>query len=136
VNGGTFKNPLRAGTEAARFETLCEQAPVGIYSTDAQGLGVYTNPRWSQMSGLSAAESLGHGFKKALHPEDRETVFESWKTNALQGASWEYRLLTPEGEIRWIRALGGPIYSGRGEVTGCVGTVEDINETETCASRP
>jgi CHASE3 domain sensor protein len=44
-----------------RFETLCEQAPVRIYSTNAQGLAVYTNPRWSQMSGLSAAESLGNG---------------------------------------------------------------------------
>jgi signal transduction histidine kinase len=80
------------------------------------------------MSGLSAAESLGHGWKQALHPDDREKVFEEWKTNALQGASWEYRLLTPEGEIRWIRALGGPIYSDRGEVTGYVGTVEDITE--------
>jgi PAS domain S-box-containing protein len=115
-------------TSEKRFETLCEQAPVGIYTTDAQGLGVYTNPRWSRMSGLSAAESLGQGWKKALHPDDRETVFENWKTNALQGTSWEYRLLTPGGEIRWIRALGGPIYSDRGEITGYVGTVEDITE--------
>jgi PAS domain S-box-containing protein len=111
-----------------RFKALCEQAPLGIYSTDVQGFGVYTNPRWSQMSGLSAVESLGHGWKKALHPDDRETVFEEWKAGALRGASWEYRLLTPAGEIRWIRALGGPIYSDRGEVTGYVGTVDDITE--------
>jgi PAS domain S-box-containing protein len=117
---------LRASQE--RFETLCEQAPVGIYSTDAQGLAVYTNSRWSQMSGLSAAESLGHGWARALHPDDRESVFESWKTHALQGTSWEYRLLTSEGEIRWIRALGGPLYSPVGEITGYVGTVEDITE--------
>jgi PAS domain S-box-containing protein len=124
----------RQQTEAAlresenRFKTLCDQAPVGIYSTDAHGLCVYANPRWSQMSGLSADESLGHGWTKALHPDDSETVFESWKTNAQQGASWEYRLLTPQGEIRWIRALGGPIYSDRGEVSGYVGTTEDITE--------
>src|SRR5262249_22659970 len=74
---------LRASEK--RFQTLCEQAPVGIYSTDAQGLCIYTNPQWSQMSGLSAADSLVHGWKKALHPDDRETVFENWKTNALQG---------------------------------------------------
>jgi len=117
---------LRASQD--RFETLCEQAPVGIYSTDAQGLGVYTNSRWSQMSGLSAAESLGNGWKKALHPDDREGVFESWKTHALQGTSWEYRLLASNGKIRWIRALGGPIYSPLGEITGYVGTVEDITE--------
>jgi PAS domain S-box-containing protein len=124
----------RRETEAAlcasqtRFETLCEQAPVGIYSCDAQGFCVYTNSRWSQLSGLSAAESLGHGWKKALHPDDRETVFEGWKTYARQGASWEYRLLTPEGGIRWIRALGGPIYSSLGEITGYVGTLEDITQ--------
>jgi PAS domain S-box-containing protein len=124
----------RQTTEAAlrasqnRFETLCEQAPVGIYSTDAQGMCVYTNSRWSQMSGLSAAESLGHNWKSALHPDDREAVFESWKTHAQQGTSWEYRLLTSKGEIRWIRALGGPLYSTRGEITGYVGTVEDITE--------
>jgi PAS domain S-box-containing protein len=113
-----------------RFETLCEQAPVGIYSTDAQGFCVYTNSRWSKLSGLSTAESLGHGWKKALHPDDRATVFEVWKTDALQGDSWEYRLLTPEGGIRWIRALGGPIYSSSGEITGYVGTVEDITERQ------
>jgi PAS domain S-box-containing protein len=119
---------LRASEK--RFEALCEQAPVGIYSTDAHGLCVYTNPRWSQMSGLSPAENLGYGWTKALHPDDRETVFESWRANALQGGSidWEYRLLTPQGEIRWIRDLGGPIYSDRGEVTGYVGTTEDITE--------
>jgi PAS domain S-box-containing protein len=110
------------------FETLCEQSPLGIYSTDAQGLCVYTNSRWSQLSGLSAVESLGNGWKKALHPNDRETVFENWKTNALQGTSWEYRLLTPDGQIRWIRALGGPLYSLLSEITGYVGTVADITE--------
>jgi PAS domain S-box-containing protein len=125
---------LRQETEAAlrasenRFKTLCDQAPVGIYSTDSEGLCVYTNSRWRQMSGLSAAESLGHGWKQALHPDDRETVFEGWKTYLRQGTSWEYRLLTPKGEIRWIRALGGPLYSLQGEITGYVGTVEDITE--------
>ena len=111
-----------------RFETLCEQAPVGIYNTDAEGMCVYTNSRWSQMSGLSAAESLGHGWKQALHPDDRDSVFKGWKVHAQQGTSWEYRLLTSEGEIRWVRALGGPLCSTQGEITGYVGTVEDITD--------
>src|SRR5215469_13481908 len=55
---------LRASEK--RFETLCEQAPVGIYSTDAEGLCIFTNRQWTQMSGLSMAESLGHGWKKAF----------------------------------------------------------------------
>ncbi len=116
-----------------RFETLCEQAPVGIYETDAQGMCVYTNSRWTKMSGLSAAESLGHGWTSVLHPDDRATVFEDWQAAALQGASWEYRLRPPQGGLRWIRALGGPIFSSKGDLIGYVGTLEDITEGKLAA---
>ena len=115
----------------SRFETLCEQAPLGIYETDAKGQCVYTNRRWSAMSGLAASESLGHGWKKALHPDDREKVCQGWEEDARQGKigkMGEYRILSAQGETRWIRAVGGPIYSGPGELTGYVGTLEDVTE--------
>ena len=69
----------------SRFETLCDQAPLGIYETDAEGRCIYTNRRWTAMSGLSATESLGHGWAKVLHPEDRAAVFEGWQTAAQRG---------------------------------------------------
>ena len=116
-----------------RFEILCEQAPVGIYETDAQGMCVYVNPRWTQMSGLTAADSLGHRWTKVLHPDDRATVLESWQAAAMRGASWEYRLTPPQGGLRWIRALGGPMFSSRGELIGYVGTLEDITEGKLAA---
>jgi PAS domain S-box-containing protein len=119
----------------SRFETLCEQAPLGIYETDAEGRCVYTNRRWSAMSGLSASESLGHGWARVLHPEDRATVFEGWQTAAQRGTAWEYRLLTAQGETRWIRAVGGPIYSAQGALTGYVGTLEDVTERKQAAER-
>lgn len=111
-----------------RFEILCEQAPVGIYETDAGGMCIYTNRRWSEISGLSANESLGHGWTRVLHPDDRATIFEGWQEAASQGASWEYRIVTAHEEMRWIRALGGPIHSARGDLSGYVGTLEDITE--------
>ncbi|HKV37884.1 MAG TPA: PAS domain S-box protein, partial [Blastocatellia bacterium] len=116
-----------------RFEILCEQAPVGIYETDAQGMCVYTNPRWTQMSGLSSAESLGQGWAKVLHPDDRATVYEGRQTAALEGASWEYRLTPPQGGVRWIRALGGPIFSSKGTLIGYVGTLEDVTDRKLAA---
>jgi PAS domain S-box-containing protein len=112
----------------SRFRTLCEQAPLGIYETNAKGQCIYTNRKWSAMSGLSASESLGHGWKKALHPGDRERVFEKWEADARQGKMWEYRLINPLGETRRIRAVGGPIYSAQGDLTGYVGALEDVTE--------
>ena len=111
-----------------RFETLCEQAPLGIYEADADGRCIYTNRSWSAMSGLTAGESLGHGWLKALHPDDRARVYQEWEPAARQGTTCEYRLLNPKGETRWIRTVGAPIYSPQGKITGYVGTVEDITE--------
>lgn len=124
---------LRASEK--RFETLCEQAPVGIYETDAEGRCVYTNRKWSAMSGLSASDSLGYGWKVALHPDDRERVFHGWQPAAVRGTTWEYRLLTAQEETRWIRASGGPIYSDQGALIGYVGTVEDVTERKRAAER-
>jgi PAS domain-containing protein len=39
---------------------LLRASPLRIYETNAEGRCVYTNPMWSALSGLSAAESLGH----------------------------------------------------------------------------
>jgi PAS domain S-box-containing protein len=112
----------------SRFHALCEQAPLGIYETDAEGQCVYTNRQWSEMSGLSARDSLGLGWKTVLHPDDRSKLFEGWKTSSRHVIAWEYRLVNGQGEIRWIRAVHGPIHSVRGEVTGYVGTLEDVTE--------
>ena len=117
---------LRASN--SRFETLCEQAPLGIYETDADGRCVYTNRMWTTMSGLSASESLGHGWTKVLQPDDRATVFEGWQAAAQRGTAWEYRLQNTQGQTRWIRAVGGPLYSDGGSLTGYVGTLEDVTE--------
>ncbi len=116
---------LRASN--SRFETLCEQAPLGIYETDADGRCVYTNRMWTTMSGLSASESLGHGWAKVLHPDDTK-IFEGWRAAAQRATTWEYRLLDAQGETRWIRAVHGPLYSDKGSLTGYVGTLEDVTE--------
>jgi PAS domain S-box-containing protein len=112
----------------SRFQAICEQAPLGIYETDAKGQCVYTNRQWSEISGLGARESLGFGWKRVLHPDYREKRFEGWNTASRHGIAWEYRLLNSRGETRWIRAVHGPVQSAQGEVAGYVGTLEDVTE--------
>ena len=62
-------------------------------------------------------------------------MLEGWQTAAHRGAAWEYRVITDQGETRWIRALGGPIYSVLGVLTGYVGTLEDVTERKQAAER-
>jgi two-component system, cell cycle sensor histidine kinase and response regulator CckA len=113
-----------------RFQTLCTSAPLGIFHSDAGGKNVYINPRWQEISGLSVEESLGDIWLQAIHPDDRQLAIESWQQTLSQRENWvsEHRLLTPQGETRWVRALVSPMYSSEGQFLGHVGTAEDITE--------
>lgn len=113
-----------------RFRTINAVAPIGICQTNADGICLYTNPCWHQMSGLSFEDSLGHGWLQAIHPDDRKTFETAWNAY-MQGGSDrlpEFRLLTPQGEIRWVAAKVATMRAATGEVIGYVGIDEDITD--------
>jgi PAS domain S-box-containing protein len=114
-----------------RFRALATSAPIGIFLSDAQGRTIFTNPMWQTISGLNAEASLGWGWSEVIHPDDRQVFLEHWQQALTETqSSWqqEVRLLTPQGETRWIRTLANPSYAPTGELLGYVGTVEDITE--------
>jgi two-component system sensor histidine kinase/response regulator len=113
-----------------RFRKLSTSAPIGIFETDAAGSALYTNPQWQKITGLSPAESLGDGWQRIIHPEDAADVVASWRSAAGEGREFdrEYRCRRMSGEVRWVHARAMPIRSEAGEVTGHVGSVEDITE--------
>lgn len=113
-----------------RFRTLSLQAPVGIFETDADGLCVFTNTKWTELSGISAEDALGEGWAKAIHPEDRPRVFDGWQKAVEQGEVFagEYRFRTPEGIVSWLSGQAAPLRSASGTLTGYIGTITDITE--------
>jgi PAS domain S-box-containing protein len=123
-----FEAELKAGEE--RFRALCTSAPLAIFQTDARGEVVYVNPGWEQLTGLTAARSLGGGVAAALHPDERASLFDAWERNVAVGRRWsrELRLVTTDGRVRWVRSLASPMYSEDGRFLGYVGTVEDVTE--------
>lgn len=112
------------------FRTLSEAAPIGICQINADGTCLYTNARWQEMSGLSFEESLGDGWLRAVHPEDREAIAIAWEAY-LQGSSQplpEFRLLTPGREVRWISARVATMKSTTDVILGYVCIVEEITD--------
>jgi len=66
----------------------------------------------------------------AVHPDDRERMLAE-ATRQEEGPaedSQECRILTPQGETRWVRIHVCPIFSTDGRPSGVVGTIEDITE--------
>jgi PAS domain S-box-containing protein len=112
----------------ALFRGLSESSPVGIFFNDANGNCTYTNERWQKIYGLSLEESLGDGWSRGIHPEDRASVFAGWITDAQAGREFsrEFRILTPQGELRWVHGRTKALRDHQGIVIGHVGTTEDI----------
>jgi PAS domain S-box-containing protein len=114
----------------ARFRSLSESAPVGVFHTDSEGGYLYINQRGPEITGLSPAEAAAAGWVRAVHPEDREVVFEKWRKSTAGGGEFlcEFRLLTPHGDVRWVLVRAATIRCLENKIIGYVGTYEDISD--------
>lgn len=113
-----------------RFRTLAEVSPNGVFQADAEGRNIYSNSGWETISGLSAEETLGTGWDRAFHPEDRERLARSWQAAIAAGTAWkdEARVVRPSGEVRRCMLCAAPEKNEQGTVLSHVGTVVDITE--------
>ena len=139
--GGAPKAGLKVSqaqdTEAAQgmqepcFQALAVTAPVGIYVTDAQGKCTYVNPRWCEMTGLTAEQAHGNGWLEGLHPEDRDRIPGAWERMIASEGKWgaEYRFRNGQGEAVWVLGHATAMRNANGEITGYVGVTVDITES-------
>ncbi|MBD2293346.1 response regulator [Anabaena sphaerica FACHB-251] len=113
-----------------QFRCLSACSPVGIFLTDIAGVCTYTNPRYQTILGITPEESLGEGWLRSLHPQDREQVLADWLICIREGREYshEFRILKPAGIVRWVNFHSSPMLSEQGKIIGYVGTVEDISD--------
>ena len=113
-----------------RFRLLSNSSPVGIFVTDKDGNGVYSNPRLQAIYGYEAHELAGSGFARVFHPDDYEQALANWMRIAATTDQHdrERRFIKSDGELRHLHVRSAPMISPEGTVVGRVGTVEDITD--------
>ncbi len=128
----TERREAEAGVRASeeRFRTLTQNAPVGIFETDAAGRCQFVNERWSATAGLTMAEAAGDGWLAALHPEDRPAIFAAWEAFARGERPFhmEYRFRHRDGRVVWVAGSAVALHDGAGGLRGYLGTVSNITE--------
>jgi PAS domain S-box-containing protein len=68
---------------------------------------------------------------EAVHPDDRQRVEDSFFEGAAAGGfDEEYRIVLPDGSIRWIRDRRIPLQNDKGRVVRIAGIAEDQTETK------
>ncbi|MGA9777465.1 MAG: PAS domain-containing protein [Verrucomicrobiia bacterium] len=92
---------------------------------------VYVSPAYEKIWGRSCKElyQSPHAWLEAIHPEDREAVAAAMLTKQATGEyNQEYRIVRPDGALRWIRDRAFPIRDSSGNVIRIVGIAEDTTD--------
>ncbi|MCF8061908.1 MAG: PAS domain S-box protein [Deltaproteobacteria bacterium] len=89
---------------------------------------LYVSPAYEKVWGRSVESlyAVPRSFIDAVHPEDRPRVVEEIKRHAMGKWDLEYRIVRPDGELRWVRDRGFPLRDGQGSTIGMCGTASDI----------
>jgi PAS domain S-box-containing protein len=121
---------LRASEE--RFRQIAENIQEVFWMEDgAIGQILYVSPAYATIWGRSR-ESLYQSPKswmEAVHSEDLGTVQSAFETKRALGTYDEtYRIVRPDGTIRWIRDRAFAVRDLDGKIYRFVGTAEDITE--------
>jgi diguanylate cyclase (GGDEF)-like protein/PAS domain S-box-containing protein len=120
---------LQAREEQLRL--LVNHIPEVFWTTDIkQEQSFYVSPAYKTIWGRSRRELKRDptAWMKAIHPEDRGRV--SAAMEKLPGETYDeqYRIVRPDGSVRWIQDRAFPVANRAGRVYGIVGVAEDITE--------
>ena|GEM_PF-1167512 len=93
---------------------------------------LYVSPAYETIWGRTC-ESLyasPRSWFEAIHPEDQDQAIQAVATAVREGKSWvrEFRVIRPDGAIRWIRDRGTPILDEHGNLKRLAGVAEDITQ--------
>lgn len=116
----------------ARFLQVVESMREVFWMTDAgKTRMLYISPGFEAIWGRtceSITASLAE-WADSIHPEDRTRVLEAARTKQVLGTyEEEYRIVRPDGTIRWVRDRASPVRNAGGEISRVVGVAEDITQ--------
>ncbi len=124
------ENSLRESEE--RFRQLTENIhEVFWLSTPDKSRMIYVSPGYESIWGRNCRSLYDspRDWLNAIHPEDRDNVLRAALREPEDGAyDQEYRIVRPDGAIRWIRDRAFPVRNGAGAVYRIAGIAEDITD--------
>lgn len=121
--------------ERAYFEPTFRQVTAALeqvvwLTTPDKSQTLYVSPAYERVFGRTCASLYAehHSFLETLHPDDRARVAAARPQQ--QAGTWDehYRIVRPDGVVRWIRSRAFPIRNDAGNVWRIAGIAEDVTE--------
>jgi diguanylate cyclase (GGDEF)-like protein/PAS domain S-box-containing protein len=121
-----------------QFRQLAGNIPQVFWITDTTlQRTLYVSPAAADMLGLPLERVLGDRrvLIRAVHEEDRARVRDARRTMAAGGYNETYRIVRPDGAIRWIHDRAFPVQDEAGRVHRIAGIAEDITDRKLAEER-
>ena len=120
---------LRQSEERLRF--ALEAARFGMWEHDVRTDALLVSDRCKEIFGRSPDEPLTHEeILRMVHPDDlahvQATIGAAIRDH--RGYDLEYRILWPDGKVRWVMVRGRATYDVEGKPAHTLGLVLDITE--------
>jgi len=113
-----------------RFRQLADNIREVFWMSDpGKNNIIYVSPAYEEIWGRTCQSlyDCPRDWVEAIHPDDRNRVLEAALTKQVSGQYDEvYRIVRPDGAIRWIQDRGFPVHDEAGKVYRTVGIAEDI----------
>ena len=104
----------------------------GSWAYKAGGVALYWSEENFRIWGFNPLHGVPdmETVQQRMHPEDRDREVEYAKRAVRAGKDFaqEFRIVLPDGNVRYIQAVGHPVSNASGEVTEVLGTHIDITE--------
>jgi two-component system sensor histidine kinase/response regulator len=113
---------------ADQLRRLTDAAPVGIFQTDTNHRYLYTNPRWSEITGIPFYEAAGREWNEIIGSEARAgSIVALPDAGPHEAESVErFEIRVPDGPPRIVLVTSRPVSRDDGGEAGRVGTIADI----------
>ncbi len=102
-----------------------------LFDCDSQRV-LYASPAYEEIWGRKLQDLYAryNEWAESVHPADREFARESFEKifETGGGEDREYRIIRPDGTVRWISDKGYAVYDENRKVIRIAGTAEDITE--------
>lgn len=122
-----------------RFDALAQNTHSAFWMATKDGATVlYRSPVCETIGGVqnSGLPTSSKPWTDLIHPEDYEG-FQANRRIYLQGVPvrQKYRIIRPDGKVRWIDSYVFPVKNTNGEIYRIAGLLEDITEQEEADAR-
>jgi PAS domain S-box-containing protein len=114
-----------------RLSLAARSASLGVWEWNPRTQLAVWDDRMFQIFGIpKRAHTTREDWAPLLHPDDlaKTLAFLDAVSRSRTQDAVEFRILRPDGSLRYVSAVGGAAVDKNGEVTGVVGIVMDITE--------